>query len=116
MRFWPAFILVLLAGLPGVALAEAGFAKQSLFLSKSSATEGETVLVHAVVVNDAASVFAGELVLSTGDKKIGAVPLSLNAGEAQAVSVSWKPASGSHTVIAELKNKEGEVAEKESTT
>src|SRR3989344_6835401 len=114
MRFWAVFILVLATSLPAAALA-AGFAKGSIFLSKPSVIEGETVLIHAVVANDAASAFSGELVLAD-DKKIGAVPLTLSAGEAQAVSVSWKPQSGAHTVIAELKNKDGETVEKESAT
>lgn len=108
--------LLVLACLPFVVSAEAGFAKQSVFLSKSSVTEDEVVLVHAVVAGDAAGAFAGELVLSVADKKIGVVPLSLEAGEAQAVSVSWKPAAGTHTVVAELKNKEGKTVEKESAS
>src|SRR3989344_4737812 len=91
----------------------ANFAKQSIFLSKSSVTEGETVLIHAVVSNDAASTFAGELVLADKEK-IGTVPVSLSAGEAQAVSMSWKPLSGSRTVTAELKAKDGKTVEKES--
>lgn len=109
------FALLLASGLPAVALAEAGFAKQSIFLSKSSVTEGETVLIHAVVSNDAIDAFAGELVLADKEK-IGTVPVSLSAGEAQAVSVSWKPLKGSHTVTAELKAKDGKTVEKESAT
>ena len=91
----------------------AGFAKQSLFLSKQSVTEGETVLIHAVITNEAAATFGGTMQFSEGATVIGSVPVSLDAGEASAVSVSWKPTGGSRTIVAELK-KGTEVVEKES--
>lgn len=99
---------------PAVVFA-AGFAKQSLFLSRSSVTEGETVLIHATVNNDASTAFAGTMIFSEGSVKIGAVPVSLDPGEAGAVSVSWKPTAGSHTVTADLK-KGTDVVETESQT
>ncbi len=88
--------------LPSAVFA-AGFAKQSLFLSRSPVTEGETVLIHAVVANDATAKFSGSLNLTEAGTNIGSVPVSLAVGESTVVSVSWKPASGSHTVLAELK-------------
>lgn len=109
--------LVLLAALlllPSSAFS-AGFAKQSLFLSQTSVTESETVLIHAVVNNDTPGTFAGVMVFTEGAKSIGTVPVSLNAGEAGAVSVSWKPAAGSHTITAELR-KDGVFVEKQSAT
>lgn len=105
------FVLLLL---PALASA-AGFAKNSLFLSRTSVTEGETVLIHAVVNNDAATAFAGTLRFSEGAMAIGSVPVSLDAGEAAAVSVSWKPSAGSHAVLAELKAGT-ELVEKQSAT
>lgn len=93
----------------------AGFAKQSIFLSRSSVTEGETVLIHATVNNDATAAFAGTMVFSEGSTKIGAVPVSLDPGEAGAVSVSWKPSAGSHTITADLK-KGSDTVETESET
>ena len=111
MRYAAIFI-VLLA--PQLAFG-AGFAKQFLFLSRPSVTEGETVFIHAVVSNDASAAFAGDMVFSEGATKIGTAPVSLDAGEAAAVSVSWKPSAGSHAVIAELK-KGTDVVEKQSAT
>lgn len=108
-------VLACLVVAPAAAGA-AGFAKQSIFLSQGSVTEGETVLVHAVVANDDGAAFAGALALSDNDGQIGSVPVSLKAGEAAAVSVSWKPAPGSQKVTAELKNKDGEVVEQMSET
>jgi hypothetical protein len=108
----PASIAVLLL-LPSLALG-ASFAKQSLFLSKSAVTEGETVLIHAIVSNDSATKFSGTLKLSDETGAIGSVPVALSAEEAQAVSVSWKPSAGSHTVVAKLEDASGALAEQES--
>jgi hypothetical protein len=100
--------------LPGLAFG-AEFAKQSLFLSKPSVTEGETVFIHTVVANSLAAAFAGNMVFTDGPTSIGVAPVSLSAGEAAAVSVSWKPTAGSHTVVAELKKGTGTI-EKQSAT
>jgi hypothetical protein len=98
--------------LPSLALG-AGFVKQSLFLSKSPVTEGDSVRIYAVLSNSAAA-FAGSVVLSDGDAKIGSAPVSIAAGGAQTVSVPWKPLAGSHTVTAALTAADGTVVEKES--
>src|SRR3989344_7118699 len=101
----------------------AGFAKDSLFLSKSPVTEGETVFIHAVVANDNASAFTGNVVFSVqdgsasgGKDSIGSVAVTLPPGGAQAVSVSWQPTGGSHKVTAELTAGDGTVAESEHAT
>ena len=101
--------------LPSFALG-AGFARESIFLSKESVTEGDTVLVHTVVQNDLTAKFPGQLVITDGDAKVGSVPVDLEPGEAQAVSVSWKPAAGSHKLVAELQDKAGTVVESETET
>lgn len=93
----------------------AGFAKQSLFLSKTPVTQGDTVLIHAIVSNDATTKFSGTLTLHDEAGAIGSVPVSLAAGEAGVVSVSWKPSGGSHTVTAELIDSTG-AREQESST
>lgn len=98
-----------------VSVFAAGFAKQSLFLSKSSVTEGETVLIHAVISNEAGTKFSGELVFKDGESKIGTAPVSLGAGEAQTASISWRPSAGTHGVTAELMNGT-EITEKQSAT
>jgi len=101
--------------LPQIALG-AGFAKQSLFLSKTPVTEGETVLVHAVVQNDTAQKFEGSLVffaaLSGATKeKIGSAAVSIAAGGANTVSVSWTPHAGAYALSAELTAKDSTVVE-----
>jgi hypothetical protein len=107
--------LVSLFLLPVVAFG-AGFAKQSIFLSRSAVMEGDTVLIHAVVENDSADKFPGEVVITDGSTKVGTVPTTLAAGEARAVSLSWTPAAGNHTITAELLDSAGTVVESESAT
>jgi hypothetical protein len=106
---------LILTGYPKAALG-AGFAQQSIFLSKSSVTEGDTVLIHTVVQNDLPAKFSGNLIIKDGEAKVGSVPVALGAGEAQAVSVSWKPSAGSHKIVAELQNASSTVVGSESET
>lgn len=113
MRFllWGTFLFIS----PALVLA-AGFAKSSLFLSKTTAIEGDSVLIYAPIQNSATSSFAGSVAFSEGSAAIGSVAVSLKAGEARVVSVSWTPAAaGAHTITAELKNTDITV-EKQSAT
>jgi hypothetical protein len=96
--------------------AAAGFAKQSLFLSKEPVTEGETVLIHAVVANENAQKFSGDVVFKDGDTNVGSVAVAIASGGANAVSVSWKPSAGSHAVTAELTDTNGTVVEQQNAT
>lgn len=104
-RRFIAAMLACLAAMPLTAAA-AGFPSGSLFLSQESVTEGQTVLVHAVVFNDANEKFSGTLsftdTFNGTTTNIGSVPVSLGAGESSVASVSWKPVAGSHSVAANL--------------
>ncbi|HVV14942.1 MAG TPA: Ig-like domain-containing protein [Candidatus Paceibacterota bacterium] len=110
-----AWALLLLAMLPLPASA-AGFAKESLFLSKTPVTEGETVLIHAVVANEGADKFTGSVKFADEGVTIGSVAVTISPGGAAATSISWKPGPGSHPVTAELTDPAGAVVEKESAT
>lgn len=103
------FIIGLLFLAPITTLA-AGFAKESLFLSTANPVDGETVLIHAIVSNESSSTFAGKLSFAEGKNVLGTVPVALPVGEAQVFSVSWKPAAGSHTIVATLKEQSGAIA------
>jgi hypothetical protein len=110
--------LVLLVCIPGTALG-AGFAKQSLFLSKSPVVEGDTVLIHAVLQNDSTAAFSGEVVFtsqkgSEAKQKVGSAVATIAPQGAQAVSVSWKPLAGEYAVTASLTGKDGKVVEEET--
>ena len=110
------FIALLAFGLFPSLVFGAGFARQSIFLSKTQVFEGDSVLIHTIVANDAAEKFTGTLTLTEGDEKIGTLPIALAAQEAQAASISWKPIAGSHTITATLTDTTGDVAEKTTAT
>ncbi len=100
-----------------LAAGAAQFAPSALFLSKNAVVEGDTVLIHAVVQNDAAGKFPGNVVFRDGDTQVGSVPVTLLASEVRAVSVSWTPASpGSHKVVAALLDQGGTAVQSEEQT
>ncbi len=111
-KFLLALSLLLLA-LPSFALG-AGFAKQSIFLSEQSVTEGDTVRIHATVSNDATTQFAGSVVVKDGANKLGSAPVTLASGAAQAISLSWTPTAGTHTITADLEAADGTVVEEDT--
>lgn len=81
----------------------AGFASQSIFLSRSPVTEGESVRVYVTVSNPGADSFKGSVAVTEDGETIGTVPLTLATGGAQTVSVVWKPmTAGARTVKAAL--------------
>lgn len=98
-------IAALLLAAPSIVFA-AAFPSQALFLSKSPVTEGETVLIHAVVANDAGGKFDGEVRYRSGEASLGTVPVTLAPGEARTVSLSWTPAKGTYAITAELRSGE----------
>lgn len=99
-----------------LAAQAAQFAPSALFLSKNDVVEGDTVLIHAVVQNDATGKFPGNVVFRDGDTQVGSVPTTLTAGEVRAVSVSWTPGPGSHKITASLQDSGGTAVQSESET
>lgn len=100
---------------PTLAFA-AGFAPQSIFLSKLPVTEGDTVRIYAIVANSSSDTFSGKVVLSEGGSTIGTVPVSLAAGATQAANVVWRPLAGSHAILATITSTTGSVVETKSET
>ena len=104
--YFTRLLLVAFLLIPNIVFG-AGFAKQSLFLSKTPVTEGESVLIHTVVQNENTQTFDGSLIVfaqkgSNEKERVGTVVVSIAPGGANTVSVSWKPDAGSYTVTAEL--------------
>lgn len=99
---------------PSLAFA-AGFAKQSLFLSQATVTEGETVFIYATVENDTPSYFSGTLKFSDENGAIGETQVALKSGVANTISVSWTPAAGQHDVTANLVTTDGKTIESEDS-
>ena len=110
-----AAVIGLLLLTPALTLA-AGFAEQSIFLSRSPVVEGDTVRIYSIVTNTTGTTFSGRVVIQEGTQTIGTVPVSLAAGATETASVSWAPTAGSHTVVAELQTSTGSVAEERSET
>ena len=94
-------LVLLLCLLPGVVSA-ADFIKQSVFLSQSTVTQGDTVSIHTVVSNTNNTAFAGKLNFLDNGTLIGNVSVSLSPFQAQVYSISWSPTAGSHTISADL--------------
>ncbi len=94
--------------------AAAQFATQPLFLSRSPVAEGDTVLIYAMVSNNDSTKFTGSLAIKDAGGPIGTLSVVLGSGEAQALSVSWTPMAGTHTVTASLMSPDGSVVESES--
>ncbi|MDQ5955041.1 MAG: hypothetical protein QG621_44 [Patescibacteria group bacterium] len=92
----------------------AGFAKQSMFLSQSSVTEGETVFIYAVVENVSPNSFAGVLKFSDASGAIGQTAVTLKTGVADTASVTWTPKAGQHDVTAKLVTPDGTVVESQN--
>lgn len=91
------------AALAPLSVYAIGFApQQSLFLSKNSVTEGDTVIIHTTVNNDGSNAFVGSMKFTDGTNSIGSTAVSLKAGEAGTISISWEPLAGTHQVTAEL--------------
>lgn len=109
------FTCLVVLALPSTVFA-ATFAKEPIFLSKSPVVEGETVLIHAVVSNDANTKFSGKLSVGEGDKVIGSVSINLDARGAQVASLSWKPIAGTHKLVATLSEADGSLVEENSAT
>lgn len=104
------FAVLVLCLAPLCALAQssgAGFATQSIFLSQANVFEGDTVRIYASVFNTSDASFSGFISFKDGSDGISEVSLSLSAGQAQVVSIPWKPIAGSHTVTAEMHRSDG---------
>lgn len=78
--------------------------------------EGDTVLIHAVIQNDASAKFPGDVVFRDNDAQVGSVPVTLAANEVRAVSISWTPGPGSHKITAALLDAGGTAVQSESET
>src|SRR3989344_9131091 len=99
------YFLFALLWLPSISLAaetQAGFPTQAIWVSKSAAVAGETLVVSVVVYNGNTSMLKGTLVFTDDDARIGVRVLELTAGESQIQSIEWKPEAGEHRLAARI--------------
>lgn len=101
-RFVAAASAALIVGLPFLASAALSFPAQSLWLSRTDPTAGDTVTIYTVLANDTAvrSTTAVEFVID--DAAVHTASVDLRAGESKIVSTEWAAAEGTHTVRARL--------------
>lgn len=105
------FLLYLIFEAPIVLKAEeriqAGFPTQSLWLSKTSVTEGDALEIYAAVYNAGSAQLRGTVAFQVDGKTIGTKKFDIAAGKADLVSVSWKAAAGLHNFSAAIQDASG---------
>ncbi len=82
----------------------AGLAPGSIWLSKTSLTEGDTVTIFTPVYNSSAEKITGDAVFTSDDTTIATTHFSLGAGEAQILSAKWTAVVGAHVLKAHIEN------------
>lgn len=93
--------------MPWYALAAdvpAGFAPHSIWISKQSATAGDSVRIFTVVYNSATSSLSGTVHFYVDDTDVGTSNVTLNAGETKVQSLAWLAVAGTHTLQADFEN------------
>ena len=81
---------------------EAGFPPQSVWVSNTKATAGDTVEIFTVVYNGSGEKLSGTVVFTVNGEKIGAKEFELAEGTSALVSAEWKASSGEHRIAAAL--------------
>lgn len=85
---------------PLFAQAEPGFARGSLWTSKTTITEGEPVTLFASVVNTSDVLLSGSIAFFDGEEKLGEAAVELKSGESRVASHPWTPSAGTHALRA----------------
>lgn len=91
--------------LPSVSLAETlsgGFPPRNIWLSRDSATAGDTVTIYAAVGNGSAEKIEGTVAFILDGKKIGTNEFILEGGKSSIQSVAWSATAGTHTISAKI--------------
>ena len=114
MRFFLTGLLFLMPSITLAAAIEAGFPPQTIWASKTSAMQGETIVLSTVVYNSDAATLKGTLVFIAKDARIGAREFEVPGGESQIQSVEWKPLAGEYEVAAAIEGTSAELSKKET--
>lgn len=93
---------------------QAGFPSQSIWVSSASASEGETLVVSSVVVNDTEAILRGTLVFIANDIRIGAREFELPSEKSQIHSIEWKPKKGEYKLSARIEGTSAALSQKET--
>ena len=95
---------------------EAGFPPQSIWVSNTKATAGDTIEIFTVVYNGSGEKLSGTVVFTVNGEKIGAKEFELAEGTSALVSAEWKASTGEHRVAAALEDTSAELTQKETAT
>lgn len=80
-----------------------GFPARGVWFSKSSFLEGEEVLIHVIVFNDASGTFSGTTEFHDSATLLGKVPFTItNTQKVKVVSLKWKATAGDHRISANI--------------
>lgn len=95
------------AFLPLTALAAstdlpAGFAPNSIWVSRTHITAGDAINIFTVVYNSSEVPLTGDVNFTIDGKSIGRRNFSIKAGETQIESVPWISLAGTHAVFARI--------------
>ncbi len=93
------FSLALL--IPSLTFAAAfGFPREPLWLSSSTAREGEIITMYAAVYNSSANEMKGSVSFSADDTVFDTKEVQLPVGGSSLITASWKAVKGSHALSA----------------
>src|SRR3989344_719123 len=113
----PSLLALLFISLPAFSFAqtlEAVFPPQSIWVSNTKATAGDTVEIFTVVYNGSGEKLNGTVVFTIDGEKVGAKEFELAEGASVLVSVAWKASAGEHGIAAALEDTSRELAQKET--
>lgn len=113
MKF-SAALFSLFALLPAFSFASAGFPSQAIWVSKTAAVEGETLVVSTVVYNSENESLHGTLVFTSDGTRIGAREFEIGSGGSQIHSIEWKPKRGKHRIAASIEGTSQPLSERQT--
>ena len=107
LRFLILALFLLLFAFPFVSRAEvssisAGFAKHSIWISRTHVVAGDSVNIFTVLYNSSDNSISGDVIFAIDSATIGTKNFTLGAGETQTVSLPWVAKAGDHTVSARI--------------
>lgn len=80
-----------------------GFPTQEVWLSADTILEGESVFIHAIVLNDAPGVFTGTMEFYDDIRLLGKTQFSVTGTQkVRVVSLAWEATAGEHRITAKI--------------
>ncbi|OGG71320.1 hypothetical protein A3F27_00690 [Candidatus Kaiserbacteria bacterium RIFCSPHIGHO2_12_FULL_53_13] len=94
--FLPIYALAAGADLP------AGFAPNSIWVSRTQITAGDSINIFTVIYNSSDAPLEGAVGFTVDGRPVGTRNFSVKAGETQTESVPWTASAGTHSVFARI--------------